>query len=97
VARPGRWLNIWVAPADSVAAGQLVTRTKGRPINWQDWSPDGRYIMFLNDENGDENLRMRTLRFRQLEANESSPKRCLRTFSLVSEIPLALLAEPQLP
>jgi dipeptidyl aminopeptidase/acylaminoacyl peptidase len=33
-------------------------RTKGRPINWHDWSPDGRYLMFLNDENGDENLHL---------------------------------------
>jgi dipeptidyl aminopeptidase/acylaminoacyl peptidase len=51
-------LNIWAAPADSVAAGQPVTRTKGRPISWHDWSPDGRYLMFLNDENGDENLHL---------------------------------------
>jgi dipeptidyl aminopeptidase/acylaminoacyl peptidase len=51
-------LNVWVSPVDSVAAGQPVTRTKGRPINWQDWSPDGRHIMFLNDENGDENLHL---------------------------------------
>ena len=35
-----------------------MTRTKGRPINWQDWSPDGRRIMFLNDDNGDENLHL---------------------------------------
>jgi dipeptidyl aminopeptidase/acylaminoacyl peptidase len=64
----GRWiswlapadgvLNVWVSPVDNIAAGQPVTRTKGRPINWQDWSPDGRYIMFLNDENGDENLHL---------------------------------------
>jgi dipeptidyl aminopeptidase/acylaminoacyl peptidase len=64
----GRWiswlapadgvLNVWVSPVDSIAAGQPVTRTKGRPITWQDWSPDGRYIMFLNDENGDENLHL---------------------------------------
>ena len=32
-------LNIWVSPVDSVAAGQPVTRTKGRPINWHEWSP----------------------------------------------------------
>ena len=51
-------LNVWVSPVDDVAAGQPVTRTRGRPINWQDWSPDGRYIMFLNDENGDENLHL---------------------------------------
>ena len=51
-------LNVWASPADSIAAGQPVTRTTGRPINWQDWSPDGRHIMFLNDENGDENLHL---------------------------------------
>ena len=38
-------LNIWVSPVDSIRAGQPVTRTRGRPINWQSWSPDGRYIM----------------------------------------------------
>ncbi len=32
-----------------------MTRTKGRPINWQDWTADGRFLMFLNDETGDEN------------------------------------------
>lgn len=61
----GRWiswlapvdgvLNVWLAPADDVKAGQPVTRTKGRPINWQDWTADGRFLMFLNDETGDEN------------------------------------------
>ena len=48
----GRWLtwlspvdgvlNIWLAPTDNPKSGQPLTRTKGRPINWQDWSPDGR-------------------------------------------------------
>lgn len=61
----GRWiswlapvdgvLNVWLAPIDDVKAGQPVTRTRGRPINWQDWTADGRYLMFLNDETGDEN------------------------------------------
>jgi dipeptidyl aminopeptidase/acylaminoacyl peptidase len=48
-------LNIWLAPSGDFGSGQPVTRTKGRPINWHDWSPDGRFLMFLNDENGDEN------------------------------------------
>jgi dipeptidyl aminopeptidase/acylaminoacyl peptidase len=61
----GRWiswlapvdgvLNVWMAPAGDVKAGAPVTRTKGRPINWQDWTADGRFLMFLNDETGDEN------------------------------------------
>lgn len=48
-------LNVWLAPAGDIKAGEPVTRTKGRPINWQDWSADGRFLMFLNDETGDEN------------------------------------------
>jgi acylaminoacyl-peptidase len=48
-------LNVWMAPVSDVKAGEPVTRTKGRPINWQDWSADGRFLMFLNDETGDEN------------------------------------------
>jgi acylaminoacyl-peptidase len=61
----GRWLswlapvdgvlNVWMAPTSDITAGEPVTRTKGRPINWQDWSADGRFLMFLNDETGDEN------------------------------------------
>src|SRR5262245_38817602 len=44
-----------MAPANDIKAGEPVTRTRGRPINWQDWSADGRFLMFLNDETGDEN------------------------------------------
>ena len=61
----GRWiswrapvdgvLNVWIASASDIKTAQPVTRTRGRPINWQDWSADGRFLMFLNDETGDEN------------------------------------------
>jgi hypothetical protein len=48
-------LNVWVSPSDSIVTAEPVTRTRGRPIYWQDWTPDSRYVMFVNDENGDEN------------------------------------------
>ena len=66
-------LNVWVSPVDSIAAGVPVTRTRGRPINWQDWSPDGRYIMFLNDENGDENLHLFVVDPRNCELRDLTP------------------------
>jgi dipeptidyl aminopeptidase/acylaminoacyl peptidase len=49
-------LNIWVAPLDDLAAAEPVTRTKGRPIDWHYWSCDSAYLIYGNDENGDENL-----------------------------------------
>jgi len=70
---PDGQLLSWLAPVDSVAAGQPVTRTKGRPINWQDWTPDGRYIMFLNDENGDENLHLFVVDPRNSELRDLTP------------------------
>ena len=48
-------LNIWVAPTLAIGQGQPVTRMKGRPAAWFDWSADGRHVMFLKDETGDEN------------------------------------------
>lgn len=64
----GRWLswsapvdgvlNIWVAPRDDLAAAAPVTRTKGRPINWHAWCWDARTIVYMLDENGDENIHL---------------------------------------
>ncbi len=51
-------LNVWLAPADDIGAAEPLTRLKGRPIAWQDWAWDGRHILFMNDENGDENWRI---------------------------------------
>lgn len=48
-------LNIWIAPTNAPHSGEPITRTKGRPIDSQRWPPDGRYVMFVNDETGDEN------------------------------------------
>jgi dipeptidyl aminopeptidase/acylaminoacyl peptidase len=73
LAPAGGVLNVWMSPVDNMAAAQPVTRTKGRPINWQAWSPDGRYILFLNDENGDENLHLFVVDPRNLELRDLTP------------------------
>jgi acylaminoacyl-peptidase len=48
-------MNIWLAPVNSLEAATPLTRTQGRPIFWHEWSADGRFVLFLNDFNGDEN------------------------------------------
>ena len=51
-------MNIWVSPSDALSQAQPVTQMSGRPIVWHDWSADGRWIMFAQDENGDENYNL---------------------------------------
>ena len=51
-------LNVWLAPADDIGAAEPLTRLTGRPIAWQDWACDGEHILFISDENGDENWRI---------------------------------------
>lgn len=48
-------MNIWVAPIDALGEAKPITRLSGRPIVWHDWTPDGRWILFVRDANGDEN------------------------------------------
>src|SRR6516225_8629904 len=50
-------LNVWLAPADDLGAAEPLTRVTGRPIAWQDWAYDGEHVLFMSDENGDENWR----------------------------------------
>jgi dipeptidyl aminopeptidase/acylaminoacyl peptidase len=51
-------LNVWLAPASDLRAAEPLTRVGKRPIVWQDWACDGRTILFVNDEDGDENWRI---------------------------------------
>jgi len=47
-------LNVYVANVGE-SEGTPVTHYKSSPIYEYFWAPDGRYVMFLNDNDGDEN------------------------------------------
>ena len=49
-------LNIWVAPADNLAAAKAVTAEKTRPIRRYFWAPDSSMLLYVNDKGGDENF-----------------------------------------
>jgi dipeptidyl aminopeptidase/acylaminoacyl peptidase len=49
-------LNIWVAPANNLAAAKPLTNERVRPIRSYFWAPDGQTILFVNDKGGDENF-----------------------------------------
>jgi Tol biopolymer transport system component len=52
-------LNIWVKRADEpFANARLLTNEPKRPIRSFFWSRDGKFILFVNDQGGNENLNL---------------------------------------
>ncbi len=48
--------NIWVKrTADPYSAAKLITNDTKRPVTQYFWSRDGKYILFVQDQGGDEN------------------------------------------
>jgi len=49
-------LNVWVAPLADPAQARPLTAEKNRPIRGSFWSPDSRTVLYINDQDGDENF-----------------------------------------
>ena len=48
-------MNVWVAPAANPGAGKVVTDDRHRGISNHQWTVDSDYILYLKDNDGDEN------------------------------------------
>jgi hypothetical protein len=66
-------MNVWTAPSDAVADAVPLTRLPGRPPIWHDWSADSRFVLFLKDENGDENFCLFTVDALSTEVQNLTP------------------------
>ena len=51
-------LNVWLAPFGQLDTAKPITDDKKRGIRQHHWADDGRHILFLQDEGGDENWRV---------------------------------------
>jgi hypothetical protein len=51
-------LNVWLAPAGSLAEAKPITHDRKRGIRQHLWADDSRHVLFLQDEGGDENWRV---------------------------------------
>ncbi|WOE76561.1 S9 family peptidase [Alterisphingorhabdus coralli] len=49
-------MNVWVAPASDPSAGKVITDDRHRGISNHFWSTDSKYVMFVKDNDGDENF-----------------------------------------
>lgn len=51
-------LNVWVAPAGDLGVARPVTQDAKRGIRQHFWAYDGKHVLYLQDEGGDENWRL---------------------------------------
>jgi dipeptidyl aminopeptidase/acylaminoacyl peptidase len=54
-------LNVWLAPFGKLDAARPITTDRNRGIREHAWALDGRHILFLQDEGGDENWRVHSV------------------------------------
>ncbi|NOT39365.1 MAG: S9 family peptidase [Alphaproteobacteria bacterium] len=54
----GGVMNLWVAPVDDMAAAKAVTQEKRRPIMKYFWARNGDYLLYLQDQGGNENFHL---------------------------------------
>ncbi|WP_421991061.1 S9 family peptidase [Qipengyuania sp.] len=66
-------MNVWVAPADNPSQGKVVTDDRHRGISNHFWSTDSRYVMFVKDNDGDENYHVYVTDPRTGETRDLTP------------------------
>ncbi|MHC4598970.1 MAG: TolB family protein, partial [Planctomycetota bacterium] len=81
-------MNVWVRSLDGSDA-RVLTHDRGNGIYIHFWSEDGKYVLFMQDKEGDENFRFFAV---DLETEE---ERCLTPFPDVMAFPLE--SHPKFP
>jgi dipeptidyl aminopeptidase/acylaminoacyl peptidase len=66
-------LNVWLAPFGKLDAAKPITDDKKRGIRQHLWADDGKHILFLQDEGGDENWRVYSVDVESLEQVDLTP------------------------
>jgi dienelactone hydrolase len=79
----GRWLgwlaptngvlNVYVAPIGDMAAARDVTGSAKRPVYGYFWAYDNRTVVFADDEDGDENIRIFAVDITTLAKRDLTP------------------------
>jgi dipeptidyl aminopeptidase/acylaminoacyl peptidase len=79
-------LNVWVRPRDGDDRGRPVTRDRDRGVRAHVWTRDGRWILFMRDEGGNEDFHV----FAVDPAGDGSRERDLTPFPGVKASILAV-------
>ncbi|MEM6654725.1 MAG: S9 family peptidase [Planctomycetota bacterium] len=66
-------LNVWVAPADDLAAAEPVTEDTVRGIRSHSWAYDAKHIVYTQDKAGDENWHVYATNVETKETRDLTP------------------------
>ena len=66
-------LNVWVAPTDDPKSARAVTHDVKRGIRSHSWSYTPNYLLYIQDEEGDENWQIHSLNISTLEEKNLTP------------------------
>lgn len=66
-------MNIWVAPTDDTLNSHSITDTTGHGIPRHFWSTDSSHILYLKDNNGDENNHVYAVNILTEETRDLTP------------------------
>ncbi|WP_323846430.1 S9 family peptidase [Microbulbifer magnicolonia] len=66
-------MNLWVAPAGNIDAAEPVTRDTGRGIPAHFWALDSEHLLYIRDENGDENWHLYSIDLNTKDIVDLSP------------------------
>lgn len=66
-------LNIWVAPVDDLEAAQPVTSATARPISNYSWAFTNQHLLYVQDQNGDENNHVYSVNLNTHEVIDLTP------------------------
>ena len=66
-------MNVWVGPVDAIEEARPVTEDKGRGVRIHFWTYDPRYVMYLQDRDGDENWHAYVVNVETGESRDLTP------------------------
>jgi Tol biopolymer transport system component len=78
-------LNVWVQPSDRSGAPRQITQDKARGIRIHGWSQDGKYVLYLQDKEGDENWRLYAVDPDKDETRDVTPFEGVRAQNLITD------------
>jgi dipeptidyl aminopeptidase/acylaminoacyl peptidase len=82
-------LNVWAqALGGSPAAGdgQPVTNEPHRPIFWYTWAQDGKHILYLQDDGGDENNHLYSADLQSGNVRDLTPFRGVKAQNVLTDV-----------